>query len=968
MGKLAEHYVEIGARLDKFYAGMAKVEKRMTAIGQKMSAIGKSMTMRVTLPLLAVGTAAVKMGADFDKAMTESLAIMGNVSDAMRKDMAAAALEMSTKTTFAAHELAQAYFYLASAGMNAAQSIKALPVVAKFAQAGAFNLATATDLLTDAQTALGLSSKDAVENQKNLIQVADVLVKANTLANASVQQFSESLTNRAAAALVNVNKKMYEGVAVLAAYADKGVKGQVAGMRLAMMLNALDIAARKNKKAWKENGIALFDAQGEMRGIGDIIGSLEVALGDMTTEQRAATLATLGFNIRTKASILTLMGSSEKIKQWEKDLKSAGGTTEKVAKKQMQAFTNQMIVLKNILVKVGIQIGDILIPIIKDLVDNHIRPAIERFSNLSEGTKKVIIAIAGLVAVAGPLLLVFGKLLTILPLIILQMKKMGFTATGLKASLIGVKGVLSRLPAVGMAAFAGWQIGRLIGQIKICGKSIDEHISGALARAIGWLGLFSAEAKSAAKGTELLAREQKMLAEASEVADRQITSLKEAAKILNEQNFELAIGTGNVAKEQRLLSEASEISGKKITSLADAAKILEKDYKATIIQAGLFTSKSEMLAKASELTGQKITKITDAFDILREHYKKTGDLGSKALNDWAEKATIADEKITRLKESTDDLSGAQERLKESTDDLSGAQENLKESTKAVAGWADKIAQIFHDTSVRCAEIRRAIETKIIMPPIAIEMPKASFDNLEEYHKEWTKRFHERTEELRNKFVYTFSAMANAVSNFFYQLGFLADVNYQNQLNKIDSEYARRRKAIEDSTKSEEEKAKLLERLDKQYEQKKMAVKKKAFESEKKVALVTAAINIAEAITKALPNWILVALVAAAGAVQLAAISARTFPGLEKGGLIPRPMPVMAGHGPRGEIIAQPATLAKIITQEMPKQGISPESAFQPATIMQPVIHIHAKTLDRDTVRRAGELIFAELEYQGRRGR
>ncbi len=437
--KVAELFIEIGANIDKFNAGFAQVEKRMVQVGKKMTAIGKSMTRNVTLPILALGTAALKMGADFDKAMTESLAIMGDVSDAMKIRMADAAKEMSTKTTFAANKLAEAYFFLASAGMDAAQSIKALPVVAKFAQAGAFDLATATDLLTDAQTALGLSSRDAIENQKNLIRVADVLVKANTLANASVLQFSESLTNRAAAALVNVNKGMEEGVAVLAAFADKGVKGQKAGMRLAMMLNALDVAARKNKGAWEEQGLTLFDAQGEMRSIGDIISDLEGALGSLTTEQRTATLAQLGFNIRTKASILTLLGSSEKIKQWTKDLKSAGGTMETVAEKQLQAFTNQMKLLRNILVSVGIQIGDILMPIVKKLVDNHIRPAIEAFSKLSDTKKKLIMIIAGVVAAVGPLLLIFGMMIsTVIPALIVGVTSLGSALLFLATSPVGI--------------------------------------------------------------------------------------------------------------------------------------------------------------------------------------------------------------------------------------------------------------------------------------------------------------------------------------------------------------------------------------------------------------------------------------------------------------------------------------------------------------------------------------------------
>jgi len=387
---------------------------------QQFKQMGRAMTIAGGAIVGAVGLM-VKAYAGFDKSMTESLAIMGDISDEIRKEMAATALEMSTKTTFAAKELAKAYFFLASAGMDAAQSIKALPVVAKFAQAGAFDLAVATDLLTDAQTAMGLSSKNAIENQENLIKVSDILVKANTLANASVLQFSESLTNRAAAALVNVNKSMEEGVAVLAAFADKGVKGQIAGQRLAMMLNALDVAARKNKKAWDENGLALFDAQGEMRKTGDIIGDLEVLFADMTTEQKSATLAALGFNVRTKTSILTLMGSSEKIKQWEKDLKSAGGTTEEVAEKQLQTLNNQFILLKNTITKAVISIGGTLAPAIQKIVIDFkniigkVSEWIKEHPKLTEIIAKSALAVGGLLAVLGPLMMMLPGLVIILP-------------------------------------------------------------------------------------------------------------------------------------------------------------------------------------------------------------------------------------------------------------------------------------------------------------------------------------------------------------------------------------------------------------------------------------------------------------------------------------------------------------------------------------------------------------------------
>ncbi len=862
--KVATLFVEIGANIAKFNAGFAQVEKRMVQVGKKMTAIGKSMTRNVTLPILAIGTAALKMGADFDKAMTESLAIMGDLSDAMKIRMAEAAKEMSTKTTFAANKLAEAYFFLASAGMDAAQSIKALPVVAKFAQAGAFDLATATDLLTDAQTALGLSSENATENQKNLIKVADVLVKANTLANASVLQFSESLTNRAAAALVNVNKGMEEGVAVLAAFADKGVKGQKAGMRLAMMLNALDVAARKNKKAWDDAGLSLFDAQGEMLSIGNIISDLEGVLGKLTTEQRAATLAQLGFNIRTKASILTLLGSSEKIKQWTKDLKSAGGTMEAVAEKQLQAFTNQMKLLRNILVNVGIQIGDILMPIIKDLVDNHIKPAVEWFSNLSEGTKKTIIQIAGLVAIMGPLLLVLGKFLIILPLITSSAKKMGFTIAGLKTPLIGVKGVLSKLPAIGIAAFVGWQIGRLIGRVKILGKSIDEHISGTLEKAIEKLGLFKSKAEIAADRAELMAKKQ------------------------------------------------------------------------------------EMLAKASELSGQKITKIIDSFDVLKEHYKKTGDLGSKALNDWAKKATKAEEKITKFKEVTEKLSNAQVKLKESTkavvDMVKAMTDEIMKATLnefEYRIWAAR--QTYKERKALLEEEKADKQVFVILErTLAAELNGIEKDRTQKIKDGWAERGRAvmagllKFQEEEKKYLATLAGYTDTRMRFtlkekdykIWQVG----VWYEAEKQKLWDLYGESEKYHEAILALDEAYAAESEDISKGTASHQMSMIEKigaaaiiALGQSKLGAIAQAIMSTYAGAAKTIemlgmPFAIpFVALAIATGLKQVAAIKATSLPSAEKGGWIPKPMPIMAGHGPSGEIVASPSLLARLITREIPRQ-------------------------------------------------
>jgi len=309
------------------------------------------------------GTAAsIRAFANFDQAMTNSVAIMGDVSDEMRTNMSDAAREVAKTTQFSATEAAESYFFLASAGMDAAASIEALPRVAAFAQAGQFDMARATDLLTDAQSALGLAVDDTAENITNLSRVSDVLVGANTLANASVEQFSEALTQKAGAAMRQLNVDIEEGVAVLAVYADQGSKGSEAGTRLNATLEGLTRTARTNADAYSSLGVAVFDTEGEMRSMADIVRDLEGAFDGMSTEQQLAELASLGLTRQARDGIVALLGNADAIAEYEKKLREAGGTTDEIANNQMQTFWAQLGLVKDQFVDVGISIGSAIMP------------------------------------------------------------------------------------------------------------------------------------------------------------------------------------------------------------------------------------------------------------------------------------------------------------------------------------------------------------------------------------------------------------------------------------------------------------------------------------------------------------------------------------------------------------------------------------------------------------------------------
>lgn len=309
-----------------------------------------------------IGLGSVKAFQTFDQAMVKSQAIMGDLTNNEMKAMEKAAREVGKTTTFSAAEAAESFFFLASAGLDAKQSIAALPEVSKFAQAGAFDMALATDLLTDAQSALGLASKDTAENMEGMSRVSNVLVKANTLANASVEQFSTSLTNKAGAALKVANKSVEEGVAVLSAFADRGIKGEAAGTALGTMMGFLATQAEKNKDKFAEFGIEILDNQGNLKNMADVMAEFEDGMGSMSDEQKAHAFRMLGINKLTKDSILSLLGSSDAIRTYQAELENAGGTVDEIAKNQLKSMSAQLDLAKSKLIDMGIGLGGVLAP------------------------------------------------------------------------------------------------------------------------------------------------------------------------------------------------------------------------------------------------------------------------------------------------------------------------------------------------------------------------------------------------------------------------------------------------------------------------------------------------------------------------------------------------------------------------------------------------------------------------------
>jgi len=379
--------------------------QKMKSTGRQMRGTGMMMSMAVTMPVAGM----IASYSSFDKAMTNSLSIMGRVSAGIRDEMENTARVLARSGVTSARALAKSYFFLASAGMSAEQAIAALPIVEKFATAGAFDMATATDLLTDAQSALGLSCKDVIKNMENLGAVGDILVKANTIANASVQQFSEALTNDAGAAIKQYNMDLEEGVAILAVYADQGKKGAVAGSMLGRMTRLLVKGIKDNGAAFRRMGIETDQFANTGKNVTGVIEGISRAVDGLGPVQKAAALEALGFQARIQQTILPLLGMTDQIAAYQKSLENAAGITEEVANKQLAGFGAQLKMIWHQFTEIGDEIGKHLAPVLL-LLGNVLSSLMTWWRGLSSGMREFVAIVVGIVAAIGPLLIIFGTL------------------------------------------------------------------------------------------------------------------------------------------------------------------------------------------------------------------------------------------------------------------------------------------------------------------------------------------------------------------------------------------------------------------------------------------------------------------------------------------------------------------------------------------------------------------------------
>lgn len=473
--------VRFSADLREWEHAVKTIDNSVKNMGRKMQALGASLTRNVTAPLTAFGGLAIREFAKMDNAITQSASIMSKDVERMgfdnlREELNKTAEQLSLEMPQSAEELGRSFYYLASAGFNAEESIGALPIVSKFATAGMFDMAKATDLVTDAQSALGTNSGNYLETMAEMERLAGNLVEANTLANASVEQFSVALTSKAATSMRMFNIEQEAGLAVLAAYADQGIKAELAGTAYDRVLRLLSKSALENKEAHEAFGLSVFDSEGNMRSMVDIISDLETGFQGLSMEEKVATLAALGFEARVQQSIFPLIGMSEQMREYEEVMVSMSNTLDEVSERQMKSFGNQLRIVRNHITLVARDVGRLLVPGFLRITE-ALKSGALYWMELDDSTKMTIINFAKLAAVTGPVLSVLGTMLVVLPGVAAGYKTLMLSAYGATGAMTAfrVAGqlIMKSLPFVGwiLAAVSAFAL------IKKAYDELTEHYS-----------------------------------------------------------------------------------------------------------------------------------------------------------------------------------------------------------------------------------------------------------------------------------------------------------------------------------------------------------------------------------------------------------------------------------------------------------------------------------------------------------
>ena len=409
--------------------------ENLQTLGSNITNVGTKL-MPVSGAVTALGYTAVKTAADFDSAMSQVAAVSGATGDDLEA-LREKAREMGEKTKFSATEAAEAMNYMAMAGWKTSDMLNGIEGIMNLAAASGEDLATTSDIVTDALTAFGLTAADSGH-------FADILAAASSNANTNVSMMGETFKYCApiAGALGFSAEDTAEAIGLMA---NAGIKSTQAGTAMRTMMNNLAGEVKFSGAAFGEMTVQTVNADGSMRGLNEILADCRVAFSQMSESEKAANAEMLVGKNAMSGFLAVMNAAPSDIEKLNTAITNCDGSAGDMAATMQDNLAGQLTILMSQLQELAISFGEMLMPIIRDVV-TWIQNLVDKLNSMDEGTRSTILKIGLFVAALGPVLTVVGKVISAIGTILTIVPKVASAFGAVKTAFTALSAVFAANP------------------------------------------------------------------------------------------------------------------------------------------------------------------------------------------------------------------------------------------------------------------------------------------------------------------------------------------------------------------------------------------------------------------------------------------------------------------------------------------------------------------------------------------
>ena len=357
-GKIAVDNSEANRAIDETVGNVGNAEPRMTKALKK---IGAAVVAAFAVDKIKdFGKACISAGMDFDSQMSTVAAISGATGEEF-EILRAKAQEMGATTAFSATESAQAMEYMAMAGWKTTDITNGLAGVMNLAAASGEDLATTSDIVTDAMTAFGMSADQST-------YFADVLAQTATNANTNVGMMGE--TFKYVAPLAGAMGYNIEDMsAAIGLMANAGIKGSQSGTSLRNIITNLASPTDTVAGAMDDLGISLTDSDGKTKSFGETLSDLRISFADLDEVQKTQYASAIAGKEGMSGLLALINSSDEDFDKLTDSIKNCTGASEKMAEIRLDNLEGDVTLFKSALEGAQIAISDKLTPVLRNLVE-----------------------------------------------------------------------------------------------------------------------------------------------------------------------------------------------------------------------------------------------------------------------------------------------------------------------------------------------------------------------------------------------------------------------------------------------------------------------------------------------------------------------------------------------------------------------------------------------------------------------